>query len=803
MLSSNWFEVLIWNVSFPSGTVTLAEMAKSLVVVVTTSVQSTPEIGPPELRIDRSWVMGDDALGDAVRTFEPCTPVARRDGLIKAISELIAPVASNALGERELALPKGLPHAPGITLEVDEAAACRAVLTQARKLGFPELTGSTVFTEVTVKDYDYPLNELHIRLADGSWLIDECIPREAERIQVAETVVAAPPPGRRENLDLLPQLPPAMHNRIRDGVALLRLLDAHHECGLAALSWWLGGDDPGGTELLATLGVHAALGCDDAAPLQLEFTNPCLRGWPYTGARSYPEAAQGLRRLISGWFRARLAHAHDPVEAGRWALAALDILDPSDRPAAQPLIVLLEALSSMPRRSLESAPLALRLQAWSGEAEDDTTGAYRELDPVPCRRSDTPALIALLDDERPCRWWQGQWIPRRLGDNALRALGELWRFDWRDLVADDPWVAPLIRSPVIAAPSYTQAWDWRMLPWSDDLRRANAQALARWWAAHGAEGPNAPLAAYLAAVPFSSWTSLLKDAQPGELDLQVGDALALRLTPAAVSAATDEAFLNRDWAGISYAALLLPGHAGLSRRLESLPRSTLLSELCAERRFLHGDEVAFDQLMTSTLVATDTKLPDYDRTGFTSAVLSNLGLWIYRPTPARLALLRAAIARDTSFPATTVLLAHLGGGAFPVLGEESYPNAWSHRPGALAAAAALTATALADRRALSTQDLLALGKVGHREEQAEGLLACPGMRVCDWIAAQLAFKRWDVLPVFELGSALREVDQAMKQPVAVRDALIERLSTALVPVVKRLSEEAGLVPRSAPKPSDF
>jgi hypothetical protein len=754
-----------------------------------------------QLRIDRSWVVGDDHLGDALRAFDPCSPLADRNRLIAAACELIAAPICRMLEEHHLELPPGLEHQAGPALEGDEAVACRAVLAEAQRLGFPDLIGSEVATQVAEKNVNYAISGLHVRLADGSWLIDQCIPVAMDLIDGPVTS-ARPVLGETQlEIELLPQLPPVLRNRLSDGADLGQLLDAQHDCGLAALSWWLNGADASGAVLLSTLTIHAVVGCDSAAPLRLEPWDTSLRGWSYNGRRTPLAVEQGLRQLCSGWFRARLARASDPVEAARWAAAAVDILAPRDRPAIASLIARLQALAGLPRQGMETAPLAARLQAWDGDQVDGTTGAYREVAAVPCRRSETAELIALLDDDRPCRWWQGQWIPRRLGDNALRALCELWRFDWRELVVADATVAAQL-GPPSAATDRTPWVDWRSRLWSDELRSAVVAALGRWWAAHGGEGPHAPFAAHLAAVPLSFWPRELEGALPGELDQQVGDALAGRITPAAISEGSGPFTGATAWTAFANAAVLFTSHAGISARLQALPPSHQLSALTAERQMAAGDATAFDALMTAALRDPDASLPGRYEEDFATAPLNNLGMWVYRPSPARLALLREALARPLTVPGTAMLIAHLGSGAFPLLGESTFPNAWSRNPGALAMAALLAADGLTDHRVLTDTELAKLALALSNEFLAGELKGCPGVRVCDWVANRLLDRRSE-RSAFALGGGWPDMPAALHQPVAARDNLIARLSAALAPIAIGLSEVAGLSPRRASTTSDF
>jgi hypothetical protein len=162
------------------------------------------------------------------------------------------------------------------------------------------------------------------------------------------------------------------------------------------------------------------------------------------------------------------------------AAAAKAMIDPHDPQGNAAKIDALLAGAKLPVAVAEKAGLVERLQSWEArprmprmvvggggpQANGSITMSTTFVAPVAAYRpekKDLDALIALLGDERPSRFFDFNG-PRTVGDNAFRAVALLLEADPRKLAGysvDKPWTAA--------------------------ERKAAAAAVQKWWKEHRKE----------------------------------------------------------------------------------------------------------------------------------------------------------------------------------------------------------------------------------------------------------------------------------------------------------------------------
>ena len=379
--------------------------------------------------------------------------------------------------------------------------------------------------------------------------------------------------------------------------------------------------------------------------------------------------------------------------------------------------------------------------AWRGTEQDPLNGGYHEAPVVPANRSETAALIALLDDDRPSRWLDAQWTPRTVGDNALRALNELWGIDWRWLVSDEPALQSLLPQRADRedepGPAFGDQWLWSSGIWSDAQRHAIAAALGRWWKAHQGDGGKAPFAWYFRTLPVPEWARTLSVMKRSDLVPDIADRIAERI--AAMPPITNEqVYHGTIYEAIAMAGWKFPAHTGITASLTAWAVTPWASNLLSMRSGLAGNEQQLDDWMGKAIATRRRPAARFreDAEASTSPLL-NLGLWAYRPTAHRLAALREQLSQDLAFAGTRWLIAHVGDNNYPVLNDVRCRDELKYRDGAKAIPAALAQSGLADTRQLSLDRLIELREwSGGNSVQAPDLSRCIGARVCDWVAAR-------------------------------------------------------------------
>ncbi len=442
---------------------------------------------------------------------------------------------------------------------------------------------------------------------------------------------------------------------------LLRLGLPHSEllAGRSAGAWiW----DPGSRALIegwpSTLQLHA-LPDQGAARLAAAIA---AHAWSEVPADAHlPDRETSFRHLLALSFYHQLIGAWPrpflplPPAAAAQAVLALEADQPG-LPALRRELSGLVARAGLPTATLATSPLAQRLAVWcsdereqhalallshlsdevldaiAGQSEEEQSrtpdderdawllsrqgGGFSE--------ADAGALVALLDDERPCRWLD-QGRLRTVGDNALRALDAVLGCDPRSLVGHDP-----------------QAM------WTDAERGTTIAALRRWWA--GAAGM--PLATTLAGAL-------------GRLTLE-DVARQVRRGPAKSRAVViaQLASLWRTSPPVDPQPELLAsilaagkGHPALTRVVMTWPVAGRAALLLTAWRLMHGDSQAFDAYWSAALAQRqDAGTEPPAAMARTQSLQTILVLAAHAPSPAHLGRVLALLAGPWEAPAGRDLL---------------------------------------------------------------------------------------------------------------------------------------------------
>ena len=419
-----------------------------------------------------------------------------------------------------------------------------AVLAAVTKAGFPDAAGASAFvgpvavsvtydpakappplptdasnTQMTgagaATTYGYQFDGLHLKLANGSWVLnvqyhlklaagDKVDTAGANgatavdlRTATAAALADAPFDAATAAAAFVAHVPPAERPRA------IAVLDRYVP---ATRYFHIRPDDTAPAAVLLN-----AAGWADAAGLSLAIAQQRSRSFwqlrPWTAAAFafdptgvYPDG----KAEEAAWAK---QHATYPVEPPavaerralfRWCRNQITLLDPEDRmltPAVAaaccratvdpgdpqgnlPKVDAMVAGAALPVTVAKDAPLAARLASWEGRPREPRmtvvgggggnnpsistsfTAPPPAYEPVV---GDLDALVALLADGRPSRWndFAG---PRSVGDNAWRAVTELLKADPRTLAG------------------YPTDH-----PWTDAERTAAAKAVQAWWKQHGKE----------------------------------------------------------------------------------------------------------------------------------------------------------------------------------------------------------------------------------------------------------------------------------------------------------------------------
>ena len=354
--------------------------------------------------------------------------------------------------------------------------------------------------------YGYAFQGLHFKLADGSWIISlsyrfkpragDSVNPESPALELAGLSEAAarahPFSAEKDAATWLDGVDPAHRARATQAMNLLVPITRHLKLNADALG-------------PAIVLLHRA-GWPDAAAATLSIADQRARQYwqlrPWTDPDPafdptgvYPKAkdeeqawkkahplalpedpATALRRALFRWARAQIM-ADDAVLTPEIAAAVCKIaVDPKDPQKNGPRSDALLAGSKLPLTPAANADLAARLQSWEAaprrpkmSVSGGNNGASMATSfsaPPPAyvpKKEDLDALVALLADERPSRFWDFAG-PRTVGDNAWRALAKLLDADPRSLA------------------SYPTE-----KPWTAAERKAASAAVQRWWKEHRKE----------------------------------------------------------------------------------------------------------------------------------------------------------------------------------------------------------------------------------------------------------------------------------------------------------------------------
>ncbi len=581
-----------------------------------------------------------------------------RQASVAALRRILGAYEAKQLTWSNQPLPAGMtPPAPepsrivttaAPSLTTTEAAGVTAALDEARQAGFPDLTGARFLAE------GFPGTNwwgVHILLQDGTWL--------AEGVWPARGAVPGPtapwllPASQDEQPAAADRLPVAALQRLGGTVRLGRIQNSYGDTLLAALSWWRSGQDPEGRLVVAAAFHEAALQRDLGTPWSIAAS----RGGDERGVlTAVPDVVREVRRDLARWFRMRLTLTEDVPTAERLMGTIRNLLDPRDRPAWEPLLAALRARVDLPTTAPSGADLATRLMAWMSTPKD-AEGRWFRAGRVPAQRSDTAALVALLTDDRPTRWVVAGGLPRTVGDAALEALGDLWHLDWRWLVVDDPAVAAVLpprRTDAVPVgwQDHGDEWLWSQTAWTPARRAVIMPALQAWWQVHG--GPGAmPLVEVFRSLPTAHWSESLRSLPAAEASHpRLGDVLAERLRTLEPPQPGESPLIE----AVQAIAIRQSRHAGVRAVLEGWPRRPWLTGIFAIRDDLDGQPAAFDGWMAQGLAAPPPAECPY------SEVMpwTSLGLWIQRPTAARLTTVLGILARADEDPGRAVALVSTG-----------------------------------------------------------------------------------------------------------------------------------------------
>jgi hypothetical protein len=429
--------------------------------------------------------------------------------------------------------------APGDLLTPEETKGIEAVIASMIAAGFPDAAKSEVHfgklgvtatfdptketaplptntsrTQMTVPGstkmaYGFSFDGLHVKLADGSWLISLAYrfkPKAGDTVDAsnapvvdlagltATSVAAKPFHAEKDAATWLEGLAPAHRARAAQAMDVLVPVTFHLKLNADSLA--------------PAIVLLQRAGWPDAAAASLSLADQRarkyweLRPWtepdaPYDPSGAYPKAKDeeaawkkahaqvepeapqvALRRALFRWCRAQIM-AEDvaflaPDVAAAACKAAVDPKDPQKFGARADALL---AGSKLPVTPAANADLAARLQSWEarprtpkmmvsggGEAGGNSltmsTSFTAPAVAYTPKKEDLDALVALLADERPSRFWDFTG-PRTVGDNAWRAVTTLLEADPRTLA----------KHPAEKA-------------WTPTERKAAAAAVQKWWKDH-------------------------------------------------------------------------------------------------------------------------------------------------------------------------------------------------------------------------------------------------------------------------------------------------------------------------------
>ncbi len=581
---------------------------------------------------------------------------------------------------------------------------------------------------------------------------------------------------------------------------------------------------------------------DRVAPLILDHENHSWREWQegeadeserdpkkwmeaHKGAFSIPDASETNSTQIADWFR-QLAVDKTTREAFGFTLAqvkqhSLAFLPQARRAKAQADLDLLMAGLALPDKVPANADLATQLQSWnpsegyddSDEPDDDNQLSEAMIAQMPAEvqaefrkraearqawkpsEADAAGLVALLGDPRPCRWLDEQ-TPRTLGDNALRALSRLMRFDPRLLVGRNP-----------------------QAPWTAEERNATATAIRAWWTGLGGKPMGESKLAAIDKQPYGVVATLLTNSKPEQRDGLL-DRVAASL-PAVPDQQVDSGPLAK--------LLAVCGtHAACTAKVATWPVTGTLRPLLAVWHDRQGRPAELDALIDELVKVGDT---DDMSAGKLNMALAQA---MARPSTARLQRCLALAAGPPTDRRTWAVLGAASNqqsfydedwSAIGQLSSDSDEIHFGNRGNAdqldtaLAIPLAVACTMLADRRAIG-DDLvkvdvhgdwgqlrmpgLSLGiqlaernRRGQAKQTEQNPRPAPtGLRICDAAAAGVRQMTWRI-GEHDLGNQPTK----LWDPVETRDLALLQLAEAFASKARPILAAAKLpdvLPAAAP-----
>lgn len=715
--------------------------------------------------------------------------------LVLSLAALIAhPLTPAALGAAEAA------SAPAAEQPL---SALRALAETAVANGIPDAAGGRILRGPVgvvrrMGDARQVVHQdgLHLKLADGRWLIRLGVPTAAADVEVDEAALQAVDPAGLPEAAVayahgwnpeamekpLQRIAPADRGRIRAALPAIPV-------AMATGNAW----DP------SLLVVHLLrLGAPCAADVAV--INGLARAW---NPLSDTLRAAPLRLVAEDWrvLRSRMAMAEDlrvpsaeeALRAGLFdhfrgivvsdeggagesgepgqsaavrlaALASAEQLLTGEAALARADLALLRGRLALPTTVAADAPLAERLAVWAGDlATPETEPRSRGPAPLAAGEADVDALIALLDDPRPCRWLD-HGRARTIGDNALRALGAILCCDPRTLAGRDP-----------------------AAPWTPDERAASIAAIRAWRTATR----DTPL------------DELIEARVAGMRPADVATLLARR--PAARRASLLAA-VAKAWAAAAPAGLdpdtlvavlgAADGDAGLGDAIAGWTVEGDLALALAAFHLTRGDRAPLATLLASALAPGAEDGP---------ALRPLVAALAFSPTSEDLQRLVALLRGPLDQPPTAALvqLAMSGGGWHDPVSQML--QAWHQRQAkgdqeeagrrAQLLPAALYAVLLTDQRPATPE-------MRNEAEQMRSVMAQgtpPPPLAADLRVADIAGSRFGML-VWQLGQLLGDdlrgrgdelvVDAA--RPVAERDRQLAALRSAIATRLAPALEAAGL-----------
>jgi hypothetical protein len=743
---------------------------------------------------------------------EPATPAATAtandDGQRAAIDALIA-----------TAVQHGLPDARGAML-VDGKLAL-AWKGSAEELQAMPGSLRSCFNSFTHSDQEASatgeVEGLHLRLADGSWLVglgDHLPAGSGFTVGSGDCKELGPaaaglPPGQIDGIAgylrlQLPRLDPDDRPAVERGLALMPAPRHGVMAPMAAIHLWRAGapqaaDLERALALLAQVGPWVQPTPDTTLDVGLADSRQRRHGFRMgrAGALKLPTMAASMRHELRTWVLTRLIAAGDDARPA--ALAAALAVAGGESAADCRRIAEGRALPANPPAK---APLAERVAAWrpaQGTSVSDfgRTGlSSDELDAEGHHRpslktrsaslvheADADGLVELLDDHRPSRWVD-RGIPRTLGDNALRAFAGLLQSDPRTLAGRDPKAA-----------------------WNDTERSACATAIAAWWNANRTKGLAGVLEETLPTLPLPQALALVASQKPAtrtRLQAALGRAWTARQPKDQELAQSLQEFCS-----FLVAAKAVPEVGTALTAWKPGAPQTILA--IAAWKQLRGDDAALDDAIAAAMKESDGE-----------ALWTALALADELPTPARLKLVEGLLTNpdDDGYRALALWTAGFSGrGSYqlrPLI--EAIRGSDRQQPGGKALRLAALAKVLDDQRPLPAGLVTVDGAIlmveagkgarhghplrnphdpGAQTKPADAALAAD-LRWCD-LAAWGAFSNPWELGLHKQGRQPAPLD--LTAALAARDLLLKELRELVAEKAAAALEEAGLPPLGG-KPAD-